>query len=459
MQREKIVLVGAGSAMFTRGLVADLIRRGWDMDLGLVDTDPEGLRVAEGLTRKMIEARRAPIRLDAATDVRAVLQDATAVICTIGVGGRRAWEKDVFIPRKYGIYQPVGDSVMPGGTSRALRMIPPMVEVAKAVLDLCPRALFFNYGNPMAAVCRGVRKATGAPVVGLCHGVHHVAHGLARALDVPFEDLRYTALGINHLTWFTELRVRGHDALPRLREIAREKLALAQSLAENMGKRFAEAGTAEREPKLEDLNPFCWKLFLVFGAYPAVGDRHVTEFFPNLCPGGLYYGKKLGLETFSLEQTTAWGDKIFEEMRATALSAQPLDAAYFDQFSGEHEQVVDIIDGIRADSGRVYSVNLPNQGQVPNFPPAAVIECPAVATGSGLKPLAHGPVSSGLAGALATRFGWVETVAEAAIEGSREKFIQALILDGCVPSVDVAEKLAAELLEAHAPYLPRFAKK
>jgi alpha-galactosidase/6-phospho-beta-glucosidase family protein len=129
--RERVVLIGAGSVAFTRGLVADLVRQGEPMDLSLVDVDPGELEVAEGLTGKMIQAQRAPVSLRASTDRRDVLAGATAVICTIGVGGRRAWERDVFIPRKYGIYQPVGDSVMRGGSSRALRMIPAMVAVAE----------------------------------------------------------------------------------------------------------------------------------------------------------------------------------------------------------------------------------------------------------------------------------------------------------------------------------------
>src|SRR5262249_13867932 len=113
IMKENVVLIGAGSAMFTRGLVADLIRRRQPCELGLIDIDPRALAVAEGLTRKMIDAKQAPIRLRASTDRRAVLPGATVVICTVGVGGRRAWEQDVFIPRKYGIYQPVGDTVMP----------------------------------------------------------------------------------------------------------------------------------------------------------------------------------------------------------------------------------------------------------------------------------------------------------------------------------------------------------
>ncbi|PJF45876.1 MAG: alpha-glucosidase/alpha-galactosidase, partial [Candidatus Thermofonsia Clade 3 bacterium] len=150
---------------------------------------------------------------------------ATAVICTVGVGGRRAWEQDVFIPRRYGIYAPVGDTVGPGGSSRALRMIPAMVAIARDVLDLAPNALFFNYSNPMAPICRAIHKATGAPVVGLCHGVMETARYLARVLNAPAEQLRYIATGINHLTWFTQVWVGEEDAMPRLRAIAAERAA------------------------------------------------------------------------------------------------------------------------------------------------------------------------------------------------------------------------------------------
>lgn len=431
--REKVVLVGAGSAMFTRGLLADILRRGWTGELALVDPDPDGLAVAEGLARKMITARGAELELSAATDRREVLPGATVIICTVGVGGRRAWEQDVFIPRKYGVFQPVGDTVMPGGSSRALRMIPAMVAIAEDVLDLAPRALFFNYGNPMSPVCRAVRKATGAPVTGLCHGVFHVGAVLAKALEVPVDELRYTAAGINHLTWFTEVRHQGRDLMPKLVELAAER-------------------------KQGEDAPFTWALTELFGAFPAVLDRHVTEFFAPLFPGGRYYGKTLGVDAFPFEQTIANGDRIHAEMRALALSPDPLGPEFFERHGGEHEQVTDIVEQIRSDGGAVYSVNLPNRGQIPNLPAEAVVESPAVATSAGLRPIGLPPLPPGLAGTLATRFQWVETIVEAALEGSRTKFIQALVLDGAVSELPVAEALADELLAAQAAWLPRFAR-
>jgi alpha-galactosidase len=429
--KEKIVLIGAGSAMFTRGLVADLIRRGVEVDLALVDIDPAALDVAERLTQKMIAAGRASITLSASTDRRDVFRDATAIICTIGVGGRRAWEQDVFIPRKHGIYMPVGDTVGPGGTSRALRMIPAMVDVAKDVLDLASGALFFNYGNPMAPVCRAIRKATGANVISLCHGVFHVADYLADALGVPRDDLHYTAVGYNHLTWFTEVRACGQNMLPKLHALAKQKSAGGD-------------------------NPFSWQLFDLFGAFPAVLDRHVTEFFPQFFREGRYFGKTLGVEAFSFEGTIAWGDKIHDDTCEVALSNEPLPGDYLDRLSGEHEQVIDIIDAIRYERGNVYSANLPNTGQVPNLPADIIIEMPAIADGSGLRPIAQPPLPAGLAGTLASRYQWVETTVEAALQGSRDKFIQALVIDGAVNSLAQATSLADDLLIAQKPFLPNF---
>ena len=430
---EKIVLLGAGSAMFTRGLLADILQRGWEAHLGLVDTDPAALATAEGLARKMIAARGAPVELSASVDRRDVLGGATVVICTIGVGGRRAWEKDVRIPRAHGIYQPVGDTVMPGGASRALRMIPPMVEIARDVLLLAPEALFFNYGNPMGPVCRGVRKATGAKIVGLCHGVNHAAAFLAGKLAVAAADLDYTAVGVNHLTWFTEVRAGGRDAMDRLRGIA------------------AEAPAAGED------NPLSWQLLQRFGAFPAVMDRHVMEFFPSLFKGeGRYYGRTAGVEAFSFEKTIELGDAVYARMQADAEADGPLPAEAFDGIGGEHEQVIDIIECIRDGSGEVFSANLPNTGQVPNLPAEAIVESPAAARADGLHPLPQGPLPAGIAATLTGHLAWVETVVEAALEGSRDKFIQALILGRAVDSIPQAVALADDLLAAQADHLPQF---
>ncbi len=448
---ENVVLIGAGSTVFTRGLVVDMIQHGWSGELALVDIDPVALRVAEGLARKLLAASDSPMTLRASMDRRDVLPGATAVISTIGVGGRRAWEQDVVIPRKYNIHQPVGDTVMPGGSSRALRMIPAMVDIARDVAALCPQALFFNYANPMSPVCRAIHKATNARVVGLCHGVPYTAELLAWFLDVPVEKLQYAAVGINHLTWFTHVSRDSIDLMPELRAIARSRLgkALARDALDAPRPTTQKDGTD---------NPFTWQLTELFGAFPAVMDRHIVEFFPHMfCGEGAYFSQTLGQgEAFSFEGIIEGGDAAFEEMKRVALSPEALPNDYLQRIGGEQEQAIEMIETIRQDGRKVYSANVPNTGQVANLPDQAVIECPCLFDVRGVHPIHQPALAAGLAGTLATRFQWVETIVDAALEGSRDKFIQALLLDGACPTLDIAATLADDLLAAQAEYLPQF---
>jgi alpha-galactosidase len=444
---KKIVLIGAGSAMFTQGLVADMIQSPdlgpWE--LGLVDIDPQALETAEGLSRRMVEARGAEIAVSAATDRRDVLPGADVVVSTVGVGGRRAWETDVFIPRKYGVYQPVGDSVMPGGISRAMRMIPALVDVARDVKALCPEALFVNYSNPMTANCWAIRKAAGVPVVGLCHGVFDVERQLAGFIGAPPEEVTSLYAGLNHLTFIFDLRWRGRDAWPLVRA----------RLAEELGELPDEMGASSESFRAAD-NPFSWSLFETYGAYPAVNDRHVTEFFPERFPGGQYYGRTLGVDAFSLEGTIAWGDQIYADMRAQALGEKPLDEEVFERAEGEHEQLLAILHSIEYDERRVFSANLPNRGAVSNLPDDAILELPAAATVTGLRPLQILDFPDPLAAIITRKLTATLLTVEAALAGDRRLFVEALLADGAVTDPEVAREMAEELLEAHRQYLPNF---
>ena len=433
--RQKIVLIGAGSAMFTRGLMADLIVAGQPWTVALVDIDAEALQTAAGLCRRMIEARQADIRLEQSIERRDVLAGADVVVTTIGVGGRRAWEADVFIPRRYGIFQPVGDTVMPGGIARAMRMVPAMVDIARDVLSLCPRARFFNYANPMTVNCWAVRQATGANIVGLCHGVMHVERDLAHFLGVPPAEVTSLAVGVNHLTWFYDLRRQGSDLMPALRE------------------RVAAVGGL---PHAGD-NPFSCALLADHGAYPAVHDRHVTEFFPQCFPGGGYGDRTLGVDAYSFEDTIAHGDRTYHEMRAQAMGAAPLDEGLFRRAAGEHEQLLDILVALRCDDRRVFSANLPNQGAVPNLPADAVLELPVLATAAGLRAVQVLDFPERLAAVLRPKIDSQRLTVQAALTGDKRLFVEALLADGALSQRATAERLADELLRAHRQYLPQFA--
>ena len=450
----KIVLIGAGSAVFTTRLIADLIRSEESWDLGLVDISAENLEVAHRLADRMVHAAGAPIQISATVDRRELLPESDVVVSTIAVGGRRAWEADVFIPREFGIYQPVGDSVMPGGISRALRQVPILVAVAEDIADLCPDAWFFNYANPMTANCRAVHKATPVKVVGLCHGVNSVEGTLASFIGVDPAEVESIAVGVNHLTWFLDFRFRGQDAWPLVRrERARQTgEPFRETLAETCAD--AESKTGKR-PKVED-SPFSFDLFRLYGAFPAVLDRHVTEFFPPLCRQGAYYGKTLGVDAFSFEGTIEGGDRNFARMQEMAFENAPLPDHLLRGGSGEHEQLLDILASLWHNRPRVYSVNLPNEGQVGNLPRDAVLESPALVDASGFHPLSVGDLPAGVASTLVRRISSHELTVDAALSGSLDLTIQALLADGAVTLPEEATRLARALIDAQSGHLPQF---
>ncbi|MCK4522881.1 hypothetical protein KAU05_01945 [Candidatus Aerophobetes bacterium] len=431
--RKKLVLIGAGSAMFTQGLLADIIKEEslgpWEV--GLVDTDPEALSVAYNLAKKMVDVRSADIVVKQSTDRKDLLPEADILITTIGVGGRRAWETDVFIPRKYGIYQPVGDTVGPGGISRAMRMIPAMKEIAEDTLRLCPDALFINYANPMTAICRALRKSTGVKVTGLCIGVHQVEKHLAEVLGVPHQEVTSIAVGINHLTFLIDFRHKGENAFAKTRQRAEETGRINE-------------------------NPFSWSLFDIYGAYPAVNDRHVVEFFLEKFPNGKYYGKTLGIDVFSVEKTIEMGDSIYAEMAKLSKPEIRLNSEVFSKFSGEHSQTLEIITSIYKDQRKIFSANLPNNGAIPNLPSYAVLEMPAVANGKGFLPLGIDYFPDSLAAIINQRLACVELTVDAALEGDRKLMVEAMLADGAVRNRGTAEKLTDELLKAHKGLLPQF---
>ena len=432
MAQRKVVLIGAGSASFTAGLVADVLTSGlaeaWT--IGLVDINERALEIARKLVERMVERRQAAVTVEATTDRTAVLPGADVVVTTIAVGGRRGWQDDITVPRRHGVFQPVGDTVMAGGISRALRQIPPMLEIARDVHRLCPEAYFFNYANPMAAICRAVNKATPARVVGLCHGVQGTLRYLCGIVGVPYAEIAALYFGMNHLTWITHFAHRGENLWPRV-----------------------DAWLAGQE---ETDNPFSWDLYRTYGAFPAVLDRHVIEFFPECFPGGSYRGGQLGVDVFSMEAVIEGGDQHFEHMAAIADGRVPLDDAIFERQEGEHEALIEIVGSLFHDEQRLFPMNVPNT-TVPGVPQGFVVEMPVLATGAGCFPVSLPPLPPGVLATATEALYGVEITVEAALQGSRELFVQALLYDRSVTSRAAAEALADDLLAAHREHLPRFA--
>ncbi len=448
--KQKMVLVGAGSAMFTQGIVVDWIKQRpeGDWEIALVDINPVILEATEKMVRRFMSVADRPAKISATVDRKDVLDGATIVICTIGVGSRRAWEQDVFVPRQFGIFQPVGDSVGPGGVSRSMRMIPPMVAIARDCDRMCPSARFINYGNPMTAVVRALWRETNVRPVGLCMGTEESLVALARLAGVSPKSVTARWAGLNHLTWILEFRSEGRDLWPVIRD----------RIAERRARGIDRASWVTREEKHPEMltYPFSWELFDEFGAFPAPMDRHVTEFFLERFPRGQYYGSILGVDAYSFEGTIARGDRIYDETISMSRHTGPIDRAKLLGTTGEHEQALEIVDSFFHDRRRWYSANVPNDGIVSNLPEDAILEVPAVATQEGMVAPRIGDIPVPIAAVLLRRLGAVEATVDAALTGNRKTMAEALILDGGVSDHAMAVKLTDALLNAQAEHVPQF---
>lgn len=448
-----LVLLGAGSAVFTRGLLADLISAHdlGDWTIRLVDIDARALEVATGLAERMVAATGSADRItvEGSLDRREALPGADFVVTCVGVGGREAWLRDHETCQAHGVFQPVGDSVMPGGISRLLRTVPVMVDIARDVRALAPDAFFFNYSNPMTANVMAMTRYAGVSVVGLCHGMHHVQRELAQLIDVPFERTSTLYAGINHLTFIYDFRLDGQDAWPKVQE-QRARERQRPSDPDDIGNIFVDRIKAAH-------NPFSWELFDRYGAYPAANDRHVTEFFPRRWPGGAYYGKTLGVDAFSVPEILEWGENRYQAMRAQGLGEAPLDESIFGRSTGEQEQLIAIIRSILRDSREMFSVNVLNRGAVPGLPDDAALEIPGVATARGLRATAVPDLSGPLTAILAQRLVPVYLAVEAAMTGDRDLVVEAMLADGALSDPLEAAALTDALLAVQARHLPAFA--
>src|SRR6201989_2702020 len=222
----KIAFVGAGSTVFTRNLVGDLLAIPELADtstIALMDIDAERLRASELLTRPLVETPGAGARVEATLDRAAALDGADYVVTSFQVGGYRpSTVVDFEVPKRFGLRQTIGDTLGVGGIMRGLRTIPVLLDVCRDMEELCPDALLLQYVNPMAMLCWAVAERSSVRTVGLCHSVQHTAGELAADLGLPAEELEYHVAGINHAAFFLRLERDGEDLYPALHRVIDE---------------------------------------------------------------------------------------------------------------------------------------------------------------------------------------------------------------------------------------------
>jgi alpha-galactosidase len=218
----KVALVGAGSTVFARTLLGDVLSFPQLDDgttVALMDIDEDRLRTSDRMARGLVDALGVNARIHPTLDRRSALDDADYVITMMQVGGYRpATVTDFELPKRFGLRQTIGDTLGIGGIMRGLRTIPVVLDVCRDMEELCADALLLQYVNPMAMLCWATDRASSIRTVGLCHSVQGTAGEVAADLGVPASELEYVCAGINHLAFYLELRHAGRDVYPELRQ-------------------------------------------------------------------------------------------------------------------------------------------------------------------------------------------------------------------------------------------------
>ena len=249
-----IAFLGAGSVVFTRDLLADLLAFGDipDLKIHLHDIDVDRRATAEGIARATARGRGAAPVITSYLDRRQALEGADFIINSIQVGGYPATVVDFEVPGRFGLRQTIGDTVGIGGIFRALRTFPVLSAIAQDVLEICPDAWFVNYTNPMAMNVAYLHAvAPQLKVIGLCHSVYWTVRGLCDVVGVPFDEVSYLSAGVNHQAWILRWEHDGADLYPRLDERIAEDPELRRRVRVDMYRRLGYYPTESSEHSAE----------------------------------------------------------------------------------------------------------------------------------------------------------------------------------------------------------------
>lgn len=430
----KIAYIGAGSHFFE--LVSIEIAQTPELNgatIALYDIAREPMQLIAGVGQRLSDHYKADLRFEICTELGQALDGADAVVSSIGVHGPgQAWHQlDVEAVAELGIMQTTGDSVGPTGISQGLRIIPPYLELARAMERHCPDSVLLNHSNPMGAICRAVSKYSKIHVIGYCHNVGNALTKFAALLNVDPEELDPIVAGVNHQVWLLSLRHQGKDVYPLLRQKLHE--------------------TTEHPDR-----KFTLELLDILGLYLLGGDRHIIEFFPHARvperPQDIEYGLK-------------WRrDMITEKLLSEELTKNAADLAK--RASGEAplilreklspEAMGNQIRALLFGPDIVHIANIPNNGAVSNLPPWAVIELKCIVGQHGAHPVHVGELPPQAARWTLSQIYAHELMIEAAAEGSREKAIQALACDPMVRDFHEPAKILDALIAVQGDRLAAF---
>jgi len=430
----RVTFIGAGSAVFARQLITDILAiEGLDGGVfGLVDIEARRLDLAKGIAERLVELSGKRWRVEASTERLEVLPESDYVINSIEVAGLRNVRFDYEIPMRYGIDQCIGDTIGPGGIFKALRTGPAWLDITADTQRVAPRAVVMNYTNPMSILTLAALRSTDLRVVGLCHSVQHTSRQIAGYLDIPYEEMTWRCAGINHNAWFTQLERAGQDLYPLLRERAAIE-------------------------EIYEQDPVRFEVMLHLGAFVTESSGHFSEYVP-------YFRKRpdliarytregyLGESGHYANNWPRWRATNDEQIASMLRGDMPVPRERGHEFGS---YIIEALQG-----GRPTSIhgNVRNEGWIDNLPDGCVeVECDV--DRNGIHPRRFGPLPEQLAGLNRAHMAVHELVVEALLERDRQKAKYALMLDpltAAVCSLEEIDRLFEEMWAAERDSLPAF---
>ncbi len=425
----KVAMIGAGSLVFCNNLIGDLLlypELKDELVLSLMDIDAERLEMASGYARRRLECKGSRSRVEATLELEEALAGADYVINMVQVGGITSTLIDFQIPAKYGLKQTIADTHGIGGVFRGLRTIPVVLQICRAMEERCPEALLINYSNPMAMNVWAAYRAAPVRVVGLCHSIQLTAMFLANYAEIPYNELRYRAAGINHLCWFVELAHQGRDIYPRLRDMI------------------------EADPLLYSSDKVRFEIMKYFGCFVSESSEHMAEYVPYFIP----YAELIAELNIPINEYIRRCEDLNElyiknqKIAHGELPLPPHDPSY--------EYAPKIIHAMELNSPATIYGNVRNSGLIPNLPGDCCVEVPCLADRNGIQPVFSGELPLQLAALCRPHIAVQELTVRAALEGKREYVYYACQLDplaGAVLKLSEIRTLADDLFDAHGEHL------
>lgn len=422
----KIAFIGAGSVVFTQGLLADLFAfeelKG--VHIALHDIDAERLATAEGAARHIAAHLGAGPRITAHADRREALAGADFVVNIVQVGMGESTRTDFEVPARYGVRQTIGDTLGVGGIFRALRTFPLLKALGQDIAEVCPDAWLLNYTNPMAMNVQYLAEATGLTrVVGLCHSVYWTMHDLCELLEVPFEEVRYQAAGVNHQAWVLRFEHQGESVYPRLDALIERDPQLRRRVRVDMYRRL--------------------------GYYPTETSEHSSEYVP------WYLGHASEVERLRLPIGT-YLDIVADNVAEYEKTRDSLAAGTLLPVAGTMEYAPQIVHSIVTGTPRTVYGNVTNRGLIDNLPAHGTVEVPCLVDALGVQPTRVGALPPQCAALNRSYLSMNDLVVRAAVEDDPRHIRHAAMADPATAAALPVEKiwqLCDDMVRAHGELL------